>query len=358
MIRHRLLLLLLAVGLMPGCKHLHALKDKTPQGPRFTDYTTEDFDWESIQRVVIMPVANRSDTPQVAQQMERALAAEMQRNGRFEVLMSQGSSEDRGTAEVFLSGRYDERDMLRLYHRYGAQGILFVKVTQYHPYSSPRLGLSMLLVSPAEGVVIAATDGMWDLRQGDTQQRARNYVKDFLEFDDSLFETDRVMQSPYTFQRFVAYEVSKALEITSQPWRTFPGKEDGVMQAGYQEVAVGPDGWVAGPYGPGISAGGGVKGFFRRVFGGGDAGSEYCEPASRHPMTTWEAAPIDPGAVPDASKPPMNPVTPPSDPVPMEVPVDVVPPDPKDIGEDAEPIELPQAPPEEARRRPWRNWYR
>ena len=212
MIRQGLILAGLAISLA-GCRS----EEIVPQPMRFTEYATQDFDWEQIQRVVVMPVANRSDTPQVPEQMQRALVAELQRTGRFEVFMAKNDSEDPHTDEVFSGGKFDEEKLLKISKRYNAQGVLFAKITEYHPYTTPRIGLSLLLVSPAEAVVIAATDGLWDLREAQTQGRARCYVQKNLEFGESLLETDRVLVSPHNFQRFVAYELANALELSTQP---------------------------------------------------------------------------------------------------------------------------------------------
>ena len=217
MTRQGLIFAVLTASLLPsllaGCRQ----KEVVPEPMRFTEYATQDFDWDQIQRVVVMPVANRSDAPQLPEQMQRALAAELQRTGRFEVLMAKNDSEDPHTDEVFSDGRFDEDKLLKIARRYNAQGVLFTKITEYHPYTTPRIGLSLLLVSPAEAVVVAAADGLWDLREAQTQGRARNYVKQNLDFGESLFDTERVMTSPHNFQRFVAYELANALEISTQP---------------------------------------------------------------------------------------------------------------------------------------------
>jgi len=44
-----------------------------------------NFDWSSIQRVVLMPLGNRSAYPHVAEELQSNLAAELQRAGRFEI---------------------------------------------------------------------------------------------------------------------------------------------------------------------------------------------------------------------------------------------------------------------------------
>ena len=68
------------------------------------------------------------------------------------------------SGDVFNRGQFDELELLRVAREYDAQAILFGKVTQYYPYTPPKIGLSLIMISPAEGVAIASADGLWDAR--------------------------------------------------------------------------------------------------------------------------------------------------------------------------------------------------
>lgn len=205
-------LALLAVAAFgAGCKN----KDFVPEPPKLTSYSTREFEWDEVQRIAIMPVANRSNVPAAAEQVQLALVNELQKSGRFEVVQVREDSQDPKAEEVFASGKFDEEKLLLVKHRYQVQGVLFVQVTHYSGYNPPQLGLSMLLVSPAEGVVISALDGLWDMRDTGVLGRARHYANQHLTFPDSLFGDDRILDSPQTFQRFVAYEVAQVIETAT-----------------------------------------------------------------------------------------------------------------------------------------------
>lgn len=191
-----------------GCKS----KELAPELPPYTSYSTPDFDFDTVQRIVLMPVGNRSDVPELSGQMQRAIATELQRSGRFEVVMARNDNEDPDTRSVFTSGTFDEASMLKIHQRYQAQGIMFAEVTQYHGYNPPRLGLNVLLVSPAESVVVASIDGLWDLGEAQTLRRARAQAKQSIDIPGSLFGEDRLLDSPNALHRFVAYEVAQAIE--------------------------------------------------------------------------------------------------------------------------------------------------
>lgn len=205
-------LALLGLGLFGvGCKS----KEFVPEPPKLTSYSTREFEWDEVQRIVLMPLANRSNVPAASAQVQQALVAELQKSGRFEVVLGRSDSQDPRTEDVFASGKFDEEQLLHVKHRYQAQGVLFVQITQYSGFNPPQLGLSMLLVSPAEAVVIAAVDGLWDMREAGTLARARHYAGQNLNFPDSLFGDDRILDSPQTFQRFVAYEISQVIETAT-----------------------------------------------------------------------------------------------------------------------------------------------
>ncbi len=203
------LLSLIAVG--SGCKN----KDFIPEPPKLTSYSTREFEWDEVQRIAVMPFANRSNIPAASEQVQQALVAELQKSGRFEVVQVREDSQNPKAEDVFASGKFDEEQLLHVKHRYQVQGVLFVQITHYSGYNPPQLGLSMLLVSPAEGVVISALDGLWDMRDTGVLGRARHYAGQNLAFPDSLFGDDRILDSPQTFQRFVAYEVAQVIETAT-----------------------------------------------------------------------------------------------------------------------------------------------
>lgn len=221
---------LIACGLICGCKS----KEIAPGPPVATNYATPDYDFDAIQRVVLMPVFNRSNAPGVAQQMQTALAAELQRSGRFEVLMARGDTEDPELGSVFTNGTFDEEAIDKIRRRYNVTGVIIAEVTQYHAYNPPRIGLNVLMIDPAESVVVASVDGVWDLREAQTLAKVRAHVRDHLDFPQSLFSEDRALDSPDAMQRFVAYEVAKSIESSTQ--RLMP--VDGMTMTGSELTPV------------------------------------------------------------------------------------------------------------------------
>lgn len=183
----------------------------------FQQYLDPRVDWGSVQRVVLMPLANQTAYPRIADEMQTNLAAELQRAGRFDIVVATREDPGASARDVFARGQFDEVELLRVAREYQAQAVLFGQVTQYHPYNPPRVGLSLLMVHPAEGIAIASAEGLWDAREVGTASQAKQLYGQSLSWPQSVLGTDRVLESPDVFQRFVSQQVASSLIPPSAP---------------------------------------------------------------------------------------------------------------------------------------------
>ena len=177
----------------------------------YQQFVAPNFDWSTVKRVVLMPMANQTAYAHVSSELQANLAAELQRAGRFDVVVA--TQEDAGAKarEIFSRGMFDELELLRIAREYDAQAVLFGKVTQYHPYAPPRVGLSLIMISPAEGVAIASADGLWDAREMTTARQAQAYLQHKLSWRQGLLGIDRVLESPDVYQRFVCQQIATSM---------------------------------------------------------------------------------------------------------------------------------------------------
>ena len=213
----------------------------------FQQFVATNFDWPSVRRIVLMPLANQTAYPHVIDEMRDNLAAEIQRAGRFEIVVATYDDPGARSHDVFANGQFNELDVLRVAREYSADAVLFANVTQYHPYSPPRIGISLLLVSPAEGVAIASLSGLWDAREANTAAHAQTYFKQTQNWSRSLLGSERVIESPDVFQRYVCQQVSVALypsaagatDVTGGQMG-FPMRPDGMMPTD-EQYPVGGD---------------------------------------------------------------------------------------------------------------------
>ena len=205
------LLLVLLLVVSPGCAHRRvktvAMVDPAP----YQQFVAPNFDWSTVKRVLVMPLANQTAYARASTELQANLAAELQRAGRFDVVVA--TQEDAGARarEVFSKGTFDELELLRLAREYDAQAVLFGQVTQYHPYAPPRVGLSLVMISPAEGVAIASADGLWDARELTTARQAHAYLQQKLSWRQGLLGIDRALESPDVYQRFVCQQIATSL---------------------------------------------------------------------------------------------------------------------------------------------------
>jgi hypothetical protein len=218
------LLTSLLLTLSVGCAHDRPADSQAAVAP-FQQYLDPRVDWSSIQRVVLMPIANQTAYPKIAEEMQTNLAAELQRVGRFDIVVA--SREDPGAKahDIFSRGQFDEIELLRVAREYQAQAVLFGQITNYHPYNPPRIGLSLLMIHPAEGIVIATSEGLWDAREAGTAAQAKQLYGQTLSWPQSMLGADRVLESPDVFQRFVSQQVATSL-IPAGPPVGLPASSD------------------------------------------------------------------------------------------------------------------------------------
>ena len=200
--------LLLTLGI--GCAHDRSAETMAVTAP-FQQYLDPRVDWSSVQRVVLMPMANHTAYPKIADEMQSNLAAELQRAGRFDIVVATQEDPGAKARDVFANGRFDEVELLRIARAHQAQAVLFGQVTQYHPYNPPRVGLSLLMIHPAEGIAIASAEGLWDARETETAAQAKQIYAQSLSWPQSVLNNDRVLESPDVFQRFVSHQIANSL---------------------------------------------------------------------------------------------------------------------------------------------------
>jgi hypothetical protein len=195
---------LLAAG--AGC----ALWQKLPAPPSCAAYHAPGFDVNSLCRVLLVPFANESCFPCAAEEIRNALAAELQCLGRFEVVVPPPCPDLSPFQLVHAQGHFDEELCIQAARLYKADAILTGAVTQYRPYPPPHIGLTLQLLRPAEGVVIASVDGLWDARHKELADATREYYREAHLFQPPL-NSDLALASPQLFQRFVCHDVVEAL---------------------------------------------------------------------------------------------------------------------------------------------------
>lgn len=218
-----------AVGVTgSGCQLLRQSpllpKNQLPAPPpvTFSRYHLPEWSWQAVERVVVLSPRNESDYTRAGQQFQDALASELQRLGRFEVVTAPFDDLARLSSDSHLGGRFDERTLLEIARQTRADVLVVPTVTQYSPYPRPRMGVVVQAVAPAAGKVVGSVDGLWDSTDGRIAEQVRayyrqrptplpTYVRNHVIASDDNFAADLALDSPALFQRFVANTIARVL---------------------------------------------------------------------------------------------------------------------------------------------------
>ncbi len=190
--------------------------------PTFSRYQLADWDWRNVHRVLVLPFLNESEYTHAGEEVQAALAGELQRLGRFEVVSAPADDRAALAAQVHRGGRFDELAMLEIARQTKADVVVHGIVTHYSPYPRPRMGLIVQAVSPARGKVVASVDGMWDTTDTALADRCRTYyrqrprprppwLRNNVIVNDDSFAEELALDSPALFQRWVCHEATLTL---------------------------------------------------------------------------------------------------------------------------------------------------
>jgi len=217
---------LVAVGAAGvGCHWLglaHPRKPPPPGPPTYSQYHLDGWDWNRVDRVLVLPLLNESSHTQAGREVQAALTSQLQQLGRFEVVAGPPDDQALLGRLAHRGGRFDEAVMLEIGRATRADVIVQGTITQYSPYPRPRLGLVLQAIGPREAKIVASADGLWDTTDLAIAERVRTYyrqtprprppwVRNHVIATDDGFAGELALDSPALFQRFVCQEAVLAL---------------------------------------------------------------------------------------------------------------------------------------------------
>lgn len=212
------------VGLFVGCHHGGPQRVVPPPGcdPVYTQFHNEQFEWANVNRVLVLPFANESTHTKADEEIARALRAELQQMGKFEVVAAPPDDLARLSEQIHRAGRFSEDAMILLGRNFNADVVIHGTITQYSPYPRPRIGITLQCVSPRDGKVIASVDGLWDSNHLPIAKRAQNYYLQRKDergpyheanwiYEDDGHADELALLSPQLYQRWVCSELAAIL---------------------------------------------------------------------------------------------------------------------------------------------------
>lgn len=227
-----------ALALAAGCCLLEKgrlRREPKPEPPTFSQYHLEGWEWERVDRVLVLPFLNESEHTRAGEEARDAFASELQRQGRFEVVKAAPDDKAVLAVQIHRGGRFDEAAMLLLAQSTKADVIVHGIISHYSPYHTrPRMGVILQAVSPEQAKVVASVDGLWDTTdnaltaRGDIYYRQQirqrpPWIRNHVIASEDRFAEEHWRDSPALFQRWVFHEAVLALLGLPVPGIVPPG---------------------------------------------------------------------------------------------------------------------------------------
>jgi len=179
--------------------------------PLYHEYHIGHFDWASVRRILVMPLAIESGYSQSAEDVRASLITELRKLCAFDVVIAPVDLSEPTCQEIRSEGEFDEVELIQIGHRYQVDAVLIGAVTEYRAYPPPRVGMSVQLISVGEAAVIAGVDGVCDARDQGTIDQAREFFQETSQVSFNLLGKDLVQWSPDQFNRYVCHQVASTL---------------------------------------------------------------------------------------------------------------------------------------------------
>jgi hypothetical protein len=170
------------------------------------------LDGGAIRRVLVLPLADESGTPNQQRAIDDSLRDEVMKLRRFDVVQPDAAHAtrlpDQGPKKT---GRVDVTTIIELGRHYGVDAVIFGTIDHYRPYSPPSLGISASMIDVQTGKII------WEVRDFvDTSDRnAEVAIHDFFATEaakeQTVMERELMSVSPIWFSRFAARRIVRTL---------------------------------------------------------------------------------------------------------------------------------------------------
>ena len=209
------LLFLFTLILTGGCRSARTQLTDPIIGPSYVPsnfYRKTETLPMSLRRVAILPITF-SETATTAESVEEllqsALLSEFNKAGRFELLvvrpdqLQQWTGKQRWNYQEALPADF----LQRIQQGTGSDAILFVHLSNYHPYRPIVLGWRMHLVTAFQGDVLWSIDEVFDAGEETVSNAARRYSREHLRNHPTLEESRSILLSP---RRFAQYTLAAA----------------------------------------------------------------------------------------------------------------------------------------------------
>lgn len=187
-----------------GCHH-----PPPPEPPPVSFFRAPETVSPWVRRVLVLPIECEGN-PAAAARFRVALAAELQAAGLFEVVAPPVDACLPAPCHPPSSGRFDESFLAEMARLWQVDAVMYARLTDYHAYWPPRIGVTLHLVEVREATCLASVDGMWDARDAATGAHAA-FEQTTQTASAVLCDPELVLLSPRYYENYVACQVTAAL---------------------------------------------------------------------------------------------------------------------------------------------------
>jgi len=174
---------------------------------------TESYLPDTLSRVAVLPISSQDVEGLNMQNMEDIFYGELGKSSRLEVVevSRENLYYEFGVFEVRSTDPLPCNFLKKIQNQTGAEAIMFIDFTFYHPYRPVALGVRAKLLDIASGRVLWAFDEIFDSGDRQVANGARIYQDSNIRLGYPLDTGASVLKSPLVFSKYVAYEAFRTL---------------------------------------------------------------------------------------------------------------------------------------------------
>lgn len=182
-----------------------------PVPPSYSVFASPLFKASPPRRIVMIASGPDHGSYGETNKLMGELASLIRTAGKFEVVTP--DYERLSTySDNIIHGKFDEREIAELSHKYNADAVALVRVNELRTHSPMRASATMAIIDSNEAIVSFAVDGNWDTAQPGVLNEFQNFVStrnSVATYPNA--PTNILLQSPTNLLSFVASKIVESL---------------------------------------------------------------------------------------------------------------------------------------------------
>jgi hypothetical protein len=175
-------------------------------------HKSEEYLNSRLHRVLLLPFTVESQRDKVVDEITDAFYIELQKSGKFEVIVPQGFQDILALQnDIWNRGLIRSETIEEAKRRYKVDALIFGTITQYQPYEPPVLGIKIGMFSAISGNIMWSSDAIFDSSDASVVKLVKTYYKEHYKRKQSLYDWKIILLSMKRYAQFVAYHMVDTL---------------------------------------------------------------------------------------------------------------------------------------------------